>query len=46
MLETRQWVHVKAKIAKEYWQDYGGEGPVLYAESVEPAEEIKDVGQF
>ena len=46
LLETRQWVHVKAKIAKEYWQDYGGEGPVLYAESVEPAEEIKDVVQF
>ena len=45
-LETRQWVHVRAKVAKEYWQDYGGEGPVLYAESVEPAEEIKEVVQF
>lgn len=46
LLETGRWVHVKAKIAKEYWQDYGGEGPVLYAESVEPAQEIKDVVQF
>lgn len=45
-LETRQWVQVQAKVAKEYWQDYGGEGPVLYAESVEPAEEIREVVQF
>ena len=45
-LETRQWVHVKAKVTKEYWQDYGGEGPVLYAESVEPAKEIKEIVQF
>ena len=27
-------------------QDYHGEGPVLYARSVEPAQEIKDVVQF
>lgn len=45
-LETRQWVRVQARVAKEYWQDYGGEGPILYAESVEPAEEIKEVVQF
>lgn len=30
----------------EEWQDYGGVGPVLYAESVEPAEPIKDIVQF
>lgn len=45
-LETRQWVRVRAKVALEYWQDYGGEGPVLYAESVEPAAEIKEIVQF
>lgn len=45
-LETRQWVRVRAKVAYEYWQDYGEEGPVLYAESVEPAEEIKGYVQF
>ncbi|MFR5600943.1 MAG: GTP-binding protein [Lachnospiraceae bacterium] len=45
-LETRQWVTVRAKVACEYWPDYGGEGPVLYGELVEPAEPIKDVVQF
>ncbi|MBS6646447.1 MAG: GTPase [Clostridiaceae bacterium] len=45
-LETKQWVTVRAKVALEYWQDYEGEGPVLYAESVVPAEPIKEVVQF
>ncbi len=45
-LETGNWVRVRAKIAYEFWQDYDGDGPVLYAEFVEPAEEIKDVVQF
>lgn len=45
-LETKQWVKVRAKVAVEFWKDYDGEGPVLYAESVEPAEPIKDVVQF
>ena len=45
-LETKQWVHVKAKVAYEYWKDYGDKGPVLYGESVEPAEEIKGYVQF
>ena len=46
LLETGNWLTVRARIALEYWKDYGGEGPVLYAESVEPAEEIKDIVQF
>ena len=46
LLETGKWVKVRAKMAYEYWQDYDGIGPVLYAESVEPAEEIKDIVQF
>lgn len=45
-LETGKWVRVRAKIAYEFWQDYDGEGPVLYGEFVEPAEEIKDIVQF
>lgn len=45
-LETRQWVRVQARIAVEFWQDYEGEGPVLYAQSVVPAEPIKEVVQF
>ena len=45
-LETGNWVKVCAKMAYEYWTDYDGIGPVLYGESVEPAEEIKEVVQF
>lgn len=45
-LETRQWVTVRAKIALEFWQDYEGEGPVLYAEEVVPAQPIEEVVQF
>ena len=45
-LENRQWVTVRARVEIEYWQDYNGEGPVLYAEEVVPAEPIKDVVQF
>lgn len=44
LLKERQWVKVTAKVAKEYFADYGGEGPVLKAVSVEqtcaPKEEI------
>ena len=45
-LQTKQWVKVRAKIGVEYQKDYHGEGPVLYAEHVERAKEIKDVVQF
>lgn len=45
-LETKQWVTVKARIAYEFWKDYEGEGPVLYADSVEPAQPIKGFVQF
>ena len=45
-LQTKQWVKVRAKVGIEYQKDYHGEGPVLYAEHVERAEEIKDVVQF
>ena len=45
-LQTKQWVKVRARIAYEFWKDYEGEGPVLYAESVQPAEPIRDVVPF
>ncbi len=45
-LETRQWVRVRARIEYEEWQDYGGVGPVLYADSVKPSAGIRDIVQF
>ncbi len=36
-LKEQQWVRVSAVVKKEYFSDYQGEGPVLYAVSVEPA---------
>ena len=43
-LTEKQWVKVTAKVVKEYFEDYGGEGPVLKAISVEqtkaPKEEV------
>ena len=43
-LTNKQWVKVTAKVAKEYFADYQGEGPVLKAVSVKqtkaPKEEV------
>lgn len=43
-LKQKEWVKVTAVVAKEYWEDYKGEGPMLHAVSVEktkaPKEEI------
>ena len=43
-LTNKQWVKVTAKVAREYFADYNGEGPVLKAVSVEqtkaPKEEV------
>lgn len=43
-LSEKQWVKVTAKVAKEYFADYQGEGPILKAVRVEqtraPKEEI------
>ena len=33
---------VTAKVSKEYWADYGGEGPVLHATSVVKAKAPKE----
>ena len=37
-LKSRDWVTVTAKIKIEYAAIYGGKGPVLVAESIEPAQ--------
>ncbi len=43
-LKQQEWVKVTAVVKKEYWADYGGEGPVLHAVKVEktkaPKEEV------
>ena len=41
-LKPKQWIKVVATVKKEYWADYEGEGPMLYAESVEPAKAPKE----
>lgn len=41
-LTQKEWVKVRAKVAKEYWEDYRGEGPVLHAVSVEKAKAPKN----
>lgn len=43
-LKDREWVEVTAKIKCEYYDEFGGEGPVLYAQKIEktkkPDEEL------
>lgn len=41
-LEQKEWVKVTATVAKEYWKDYKGEGPILHAVSVEKTREPKE----
>jgi len=41
-LQERSWVSVTAKVAKEYFSDYEGEGPVLKAIEVVSATKPKD----
>lgn len=41
-LTEKQWIRVTARVAREYFADYEGEGPVLKAISVEKTREPKD----
>ncbi len=41
-LKEQDWVKVQAKVAKEYFSGYEGEGPVLHALSVEETKKPKD----
>lgn len=34
-LEQKSWIKIRAKVCMEYFEDYGKEGPVLHAVSVE-----------
>jgi uncharacterized membrane protein YcgQ (UPF0703/DUF1980 family) len=41
-LEQKTWIKVTAKVAAEYFEDYGKEGPVLHALKIEPAAKPKN----
>ena len=41
-LQQEDWVTVTAKVATEYYPQYRGDGPVLYATSIEPAEKPEE----
>lgn len=41
-LKNRQWVKVIAEVKLEYQKEYKGDGPVLYAKSIEPAQEPEE----
>ena len=41
-LKNRQYIKVKAKVNVEYFEDYGKEGPVLEAISIEPCGKPKE----
>ncbi len=41
-LKQQEWVKVTATVAREYWEDYQGEGPVLHAISVEKTKAPKN----
>lgn len=41
-LKQKEWVKVTARVAKEYWADYKGEGPILHAVSVEKTKAPKE----
>lgn len=41
-LAVKSWVMVTARVSKEYWEDYKGEGPVLHGIKVESTKEPKE----
>lgn len=41
-LKQQSWVKVKAKVETEFFEDYGKEGPVLYAQEVSPTSKPKN----
>lgn len=40
-VQNQDWVRVRAKVEYEYRPEYEGDGPMLYAEDVQPAEPIE-----
>jgi uncharacterized membrane protein YcgQ (UPF0703/DUF1980 family) len=41
-MKDREWVMVTAKIKCEYYPEFEGEGPVLYAQKIEKAEKADE----
>lgn len=41
-LKDREWVTITAKIKCEYYEEFEGDGPVLYAQKIEKAEKPKE----
>lgn len=41
-LKMRSWITVTAKIKCEYYKEYRGDGPILYAQTIEKADEPKE----
>lgn len=41
-LKEGQWIELTATVKKEYFEDYNGEGPVLYAKEVKPTTKPED----
>lgn len=41
-LKMRSWITLTAKIKCEYYKEYRGDGPILYAQRIEKAEEPKE----
>ena len=41
-LKKSQWIYLTARIKLEYAALYKGEGPVLYAERIDPADEAEE----
>ena len=41
-LKPKEWVQVTARVCREYWKDYQGEGPILHALKVEKTRAPKE----
>jgi putative membrane protein len=41
-LKNRMWITITAQVRVEYYKEYRGKGPVLYAKKIEMAEEPKE----
>ena len=41
-LKDREWVTVTAKVKCEFYEEFDGDGPVLYAQKIEKAEKPEE----
>ncbi len=41
-LQEKDWITVTAEVRQEFWKDYKGVGPVLYALDIQPAKKPKE----